>query len=81
MTTDQQEAQADAPFALSSSVVETSAGGAAEGLASIHRGLEIEGLGGVGVICVWMCVPFCTNHVFLCFDGSIDRSTRAYLWT
>lgn len=57
VTTDQEE-QADAPFALSSSVVETSAGGAAEGLASIHRGLEREGLGGVGAfvlrVNVWM---------------------------
>lgn len=40
-------AAAVGPFALSSSVVETSAEGAAEGLASIQRGLELEGLGEV----------------------------------
>jgi hypothetical protein len=41
------EEENSAPFALSSSVVETSAGGAAEGLASIHEGLAAEGLGAV----------------------------------
>lgn len=43
----EQEEGAAGPFALSSSVMETSAEGAAKGLASIQKGLELEGLGEV----------------------------------